>query len=289
MLIILLLAYLSFAICKNVKSEWDLDGPCQLHVQTLADAQARMVECATNFSSPPKVCTNCIDQYIHFKQIEYDTHHLTNVTSLDNKTCSQIFYGNYLLSYGNEISNALTERIWRASRCDSCLDIKWDFEKKNSSISYDSKTIEFEKVLVSWRRCVENFAQQNDTICVECENEFTQLFNYYWKIYKEPGIEFCADVESTMNDTMNIWHTVWQCPDDTKKDIKHDMTIVAISAAVLFVIISLFYLGSYIQVERAERNFVRYSRIQTPRGQRSRLLSSSTVEGSHTPSTSYHG
>ncbi|CAD5215501.1 unnamed protein product [Bursaphelenchus xylophilus] len=288
MLLTFLLTLFPVFEADHVRSEWDLDGPCQIHVQNLARAQARMVECSTNFSSPPKVCTNCIDEYVRFKQMEYDTHHLINVTSLDNKTCSEIFYGNYLLSYSNEISNALTGRIWDASRCESCLNIEWDFAHKNSSITYDSKTILFEKVLVAWRRCVENFASDNSTICAECEKEFTELFSYYWKIYKEPGIDFCADVESTMNDTMNIWHTVWQCPDE-KKDIKHDMTIVAISAAVLFVIISLFYVGSYVQIERAERNYIRYSRIQTPRGQRSRLLSSSTAEGSHTPSSSLHG
>jgi hypothetical protein len=41
-----------------------------------------MTECSTNFSSPPKVCTNCIDQYIKFKETEYLTHHLVSITLL---------------------------------------------------------------------------------------------------------------------------------------------------------------------------------------------------------------
>lgn len=106
-----------------------------------------------------------------------------------------------------------------------------------------------------------------------------------------------------MNDTMNIWHSVWQCPDDTHKAKTVDMTIVSISASVLAVIIVLFYLGSFIQIEREERNLIRCksfyysitlcldSRLQAPRGRRSRLLSSSTAEGSshHTPVSSLHG
>lgn len=77
-----------------------------------------MVKCATSWSSPPKVCTNCFDQYIEFKQMEYFTHHLDNVTSLDNTTCTKVIYANYLLSYVYEISNALTKRVWDTSRCD---------------------------------------------------------------------------------------------------------------------------------------------------------------------------
>ena len=35
-----------------------------------------MVDCAGQFSSPPKVCTNCVEKYIAMKQMEYDLHHL---------------------------------------------------------------------------------------------------------------------------------------------------------------------------------------------------------------------
>ncbi|PIO60019.1 hypothetical protein TELCIR_18501, partial [Teladorsagia circumcincta] len=55
---------------------WDVDGPCQEYVEKLAVVQARMVQCATNWSIPPKVCTNCWEHYIAFKQFEYETKHL---------------------------------------------------------------------------------------------------------------------------------------------------------------------------------------------------------------------
>ncbi|KAI6227813.1 hypothetical protein M3Y95_00556300 [Aphelenchoides besseyi] len=306
-----LVAILPSISCEQTTSEfsnpYDLDGPCQEHIQKLARVQSAMTECATNFSSPPKVCTNCIDQYIKFKEMEYSTHHLvcflimwnssTNVTSLDNRTCSSIFYESYALSYGAEISNSLTQKIWDSSRCGSCLIINWQLEHQNSTIEYDKKTIEFEKTLLKWRSCVSNFTSheeeepKNSTICKKCGKEFDALFGYYWKIYKEPGIDFCLDVETTMNDTMSIWHAVWMCPDDDKPDVKHfDMTIVAFSASFLTVIICLFYMGSYIQIEHSHRNYVRYSRIQAPRGTRSRLLSSSTVDDSmFTPNSSQHG
>ncbi|KAI6208182.1 Succinate dehydrogenase [Aphelenchoides besseyi] len=271
-----LVAILPSISCEQTTSEfsnpYDLDGPCQEHIQKLARVQSAMTECATNFSSPPKVCTNCIDQYIKFKEMEYSTHHLTNVTSLDNRTCSTIFYESYALSYGAEISNSLTQKIWDSSRCGSCLIINWQLEHQNSTIEYDKKTIEFEKTLLKWRSCVSNFTTheeeelKNSTICKKCGKEFDALFEYYWKIYKEPGIDFCLDVETTMNDTMSIWHAVWMCPDDDKPDVKHfDMTIVAFSASFLAIIICLFYMGSYIQIEHSQRNYVRYSRIQAPR------------------------
>lgn len=115
---------------------------------------------------------------------------------------------------------------------------------------------------MDWRECVTNFTNSdkpsNQTICNSCNKQFDQLFLYYWKIYKEPGIDFCLDVETTMNDTMNIWHSVWKCPDDTKPDTKHyDLTILAFSATILVIIICLFYSGSYIQIENAQRNLIR--------------------------------
>lgn len=44
----------------------------------MAVTQSKMAYCATIHSSPPKVCTNCINEYIDFKQIEYMTHQLVN-------------------------------------------------------------------------------------------------------------------------------------------------------------------------------------------------------------------
>ena len=60
-----------------------------------------------------------------------------------------------------------------------------------------------------------------------------------------------------MNDTMNIWHNVWQCPDDTKKDRHHDVMMVAFSVSIFVVIFGVFYAGSYIQTERAKPSLVR--------------------------------
>lgn len=60
-----------------------------------------------------------------------------------------------------------------------------------------------------------------------------------------------------MNDTMKIWHSVWNCPDDTPKAKHYDMTIVAFSATILAIIVCLFYSGSYIQIEHAQRNLIR--------------------------------
>jgi hypothetical protein len=274
--------YFAIAPCYAINQTWDLDGPCQEHIQKLAEVQSKMVKCATTYSSPPKVCTNCIDQYIAFKQVEFDTHHLNNVTSLDNKTCSNVIYGNYLISYGWEISNALTKRIWDASRCDNCLEIQWDFEHKNSTLAYDEKTISFQAVLFDWRNCVSNYSESDanaSTICDQCGKTFDDLFDFYWKIYTDPSTEFCVDIETTMNDTMNLWQNVWQCTDDSRSlDRYHDLTVVAFAATILGIIVSLFYAGSYIQTENAQRSVMRYSELGMPQGPRSRLISSSTVD-----------
>jgi hypothetical protein len=277
LILFLILLQSSLAIDET----WDLDGPCQIHVQKLAEAQAKMVKCATNFSSPPKVCTNCIDEYIDFKQIEYDTHHLDNITSLDNTTCTNVIYGNYLLSYGYEISAALTRSVWDKSRCSSCLEINWDFKNRNSTIQYDDKTVKFQAVLYDWRDCVTNYSSTIEgdnasTICNQCGKPYEALFLYYWQIYIDPSTDFCVDVETTMNDTMHVWHKVWQCPDDTKTDRQSDVVMLLVSVGALLVILTLFYGGSYVQTERAQRNLIRYSRLEAPRGQRSRLVSSSS-------------
>uniref|UniRef100_A0A915EA45 Ubiquinol-cytochrome C reductase hinge domain-containing protein n=1 Tax=Ditylenchus dipsaci TaxID=166011 RepID=A0A915EA45_9BILA len=135
------------------------------------------------------------------------------VLSIDNKTCSSVIYSNYLVSYANELSVALTNSIWEHSRCSSCLEIVWDFEKMNSTIAYDVKTIKFESVLNSWRNCVTNYSlstdQKNSTICVECGKEFDSLFDYYWKIYTSPGVDFCIDVVENNNERYMALCTVF--------------------------------------------------------------------------------
>ncbi|KHJ85293.1 hypothetical protein OESDEN_14984 [Oesophagostomum dentatum] len=255
---------------------WDVDGPCQEYVDKFAVVQANMVQCATNWSIPPKVCTNCWEQYIAFKQVEYETKHLDNVFSLDNRTCTQVIYDNYLLSYSHDISEALTANIWAKSRCHSCLTISWNFTGNSTQVEFVNRT---EKLFL-WRDCVANFTNvydplNNNSICSYCKDTFNSLFDFYWNIYVEPGVEFCVDVETTMNDTIHIWNDVWECVE--KKDRKRDTAAVIITMAGLLIITMLFYASSYIQGGGQPRTLIRYSRRE-PQDMRTRLLSSSASE-----------
>lgn len=82
-------------------------------------------------------------------------------------------------------------------------------EHQNSTIEYDKKTITFEKHLMAWRSCVSNYSvlrwASNETICNMCGKEFDQLFDYYWSIYKEPGIDFCLDIETTVRSEFDLF------------------------------------------------------------------------------------
>lgn len=284
----ILLLVILFVACESVLDNapftadpWDVDGPCQEYVEKFALAQANMVQCATNWSIPPKVCTNCWQQYIAFKQVEYETKHLDNIFSLDNRTCTQVIYDNYLLSYSYDISEALTSNIWAKSRCDSCLTISWNLTANDSRVDFANRTVLFQEKLFHWRDCVANFTAEDielpdkSPICGYCKEQFNKLFDYYWDIYVEPGIEFCVDVETTMNDTIHIWNDVWNCAE--KKDRKRDTAMVFVTMAVLFIITALFYASSYIQGGGQARTLIRYSRM-APEGQRTRLLSSSASD-----------
>ncbi|KAK6732557.1 hypothetical protein RB195_016743 [Necator americanus] len=260
---------------------WDVDGPCQEYVVKFARVQANMVQCATNWSIPPKVCTNCWEQYIAFKHVEYETKHLDNIFSLDNRTCTQVIYDNYLLSYSYDISEALTSNIWAKSRCESCLTIYWNFTANDSRVEFANRTVQFQDKLFQWRDCVANITGTSDEffgkspVCSSCKDQFNKLFTFYWDIYIEPGVEFCVDVETTMNDTIHIWNDVWECAE--KKDRKRDTVAVFVTMAGLAIVTALFYAGSYIQGGGQTRTLIRYSRL-TPQGPRSRLLSSSTSD-----------
>ena len=144
----------------------------------------------------------------------------------------------------------------------ACLKINWDFENQNSTIKYDKKTEDFENILFQWRDCVTNYSDtliggNTSTICQACEKPYDELFEYYWAIYTDPEADFCVDVETTMNDTMHIWHNVWKCPDDTKNDRHKDVLMLTVSIGVFVVILALFYGGSYVQTERMEQNLIR--------------------------------
>ncbi|CAI4221738.1 unnamed protein product [Auanema sp. JU1783] len=272
---------------------WDVDGPCQIYVERFAKAQADMVQCASNWSIPPKVCTNCFEHYITFKQLEYETKHLDNVTSLDNRTCSQVIYDNYLLSYSYDISDALTTRIWDNSRCESCLHIKWNFSYADNNVQFLNRTLAFQNRLFEWRDCVVNFTGwdygeedmlnvgNSSEICGVCNKTFNDLFAFYWGIYVKPGVDFCVDIETTMNDTLHLWNDVWKC--EERKDRKRDTGLVLYTMIVLLILTVLFYVASYIQGGGATRNLIRYSRLDPPVGQRSRLISTSAADHAYLP------
>ncbi|KAF1764403.1 hypothetical protein GCK72_004350 [Caenorhabditis remanei] len=262
---------------------WDLDGPCQKYVEKFAMVQSDMVACATNWSIPPKVCTNCFQNYINFKQYEYETKNLNNVYSLDNRTCTQVIYDNYLLSYSSDISTALTSKIWEKSRCDSCITFDWKFAENKTTPLFIERTLVFQNYLYEWRNCIVNYTSVDaeiidhnlsnaSKICNLCKTPFDELYGYYWKIYTTPDVDFCVDVETTMNDTIHLWDDVWKCAE--KQDRNRDLFGIMITFGTLVLLTALFYAASYIQGGGQTRNLVRYSRLSDPRGQRSRLLSS---------------
>ncbi|KHN88130.1 Uncharacterized protein F42A8.3 [Toxocara canis] len=263
---------------------WDLDGPCQPYIQRFGDTAANMVRCAASFSSPPKVCTTCVSEFIAFKQSEYELHRLTNVSSLDNTSCSQVIFSNYLVSYISELSIVVSRRIWDQSRCDSCVNISWKLEENATMYAFTKNVYNFEDRLLRWRHCVMNYSLDGSlldmnysTICENCLPLFNSLFHFYWDVYVTPGIDFCLDVETTMNDTMNVWHNVWGCADDRGHHRERDWTFVIFSVVILTTLTFLFYLGSYVRSERANRTLVQYSRLGAPGGVRSRILSSSAL------------
>jgi len=60
-----------------------------------------------------------------------------------------------------------------------------------------------------------------------------------------------------MNDTMNLWHDVLHCKDDPRTEDRHqDIRVAAFSAALLAIVIGLFYAGSYIQTEQAQTHLI---------------------------------
>lgn len=58
-----------------------------------------------------------------------------------------------------------------------------------------------------------------------------------------------------MNDTMNLWHNVWHCPDDRVEELR-DWTLLGYSLAFLIIITIFFYAGSYTQSSEIQRHLV---------------------------------
>ncbi|VDN20919.1 unnamed protein product [Gongylonema pulchrum] len=178
-----------------------------------------MVNCAATYSSPPKVCTYCTEEYVALKHMEYHLHKL---------------------GY-------------------ACVIIDWKFETNSTEYSYHNNTVEFQNKLYAWRRCVSNYSSalrtNRSVICDECMNLFNALFEFYWDIYVAPHVDFCLDVETTMNDTTNLWHNVWHCPDDRVEE-RRDWTLLGYSLAFLAIITVFFYTGSYMQSEEIQRRLV---------------------------------
>uniref|UniRef100_A0A915PMB2 C2H2-type domain-containing protein n=1 Tax=Setaria digitata TaxID=48799 RepID=A0A915PMB2_9BILA len=272
---------------EPVDYPWDLNGACQPYIEKFAETSSKMIHCAMTYSSPPKICTYCTEQYVALKHIEYELHKLKHIFSRDNISCDRVIFENYLISYVEEISSTVTQKMWENSRCSSCVNITWNFETNATDYAYYNNTIVFQNKLYEWRRCVSNssFVQNNrSAICDECLSSFNELFQFYWRIYVSPGVSFCLDVETTMNDTMNLWHNVWQCQDDQAEELR-DWTLLGCSLTVLIIITVFFYAGSYIQSPEIQRHLVQYSSLEAPQGLRSRLLTSSTSGRLYTEQT----
>ncbi|VDO38027.1 unnamed protein product [Onchocerca flexuosa] len=267
---------------------YDLNAPCQPYIEMkyqmisqtpkFAEASSKMIRCATLYSSPPKVCTYCTEEYIALKQVEYKLLKLENVFSHDNTTCNRVIYENYLISYVSEVSTTITRNIWENSRCPSCVKINWKFETNSTEYIFYNDTINFQNKL----RCVSNFSssQTNQSvICDKCLSSFDELFQFYWHIYTTPNINFCLDVETTMNDTMNLWHNVWHCSDDRVEELR-DWTLLGYSLALLMIITVFFYADSQLEAPSGLRSYLLNSSLDR--------ISSTLTTGSTEQTTTLH-
>ncbi|VDM96919.1 unnamed protein product [Thelazia callipaeda] len=272
----------SRVVTAQANEPWDLNAPCRPYIEEFSKSGSRMIACAIMYSSPPKVCTYCTEEYVALKHLEYNLLKLVNkyVFSRDNTTCSRVIYDSYVISYISELSKTITHKIWESSHCSSCVNINWHFETNSTNYSYSNNTIDFQNKLFVWRHCVSNYSSFVESsyaiICNKCLDSFNELFQFYWDVYTAPHAKFCLDVETTMNDTMNLWHNVWSCGDEGSKDLQ-DWTVFGYSLTLLIIITVFFYTGSYVQSEETKRRLIHYSELEAPRGLRSYLLSSSVL------------
>lgn len=294
----------------GLDQDWDLNFACREDLKRLANKQAQMAKCAVENSAPPQVCISCYIQYAQLREEEYKSQHL-DILSANNRTCTTVIYENYVVSYAHLMSFSLGKQIWEKARCGSCLIIHGDLAHGTATFDLDNKTSTFSNLLNTWRDCISNATlihknnQKNNKniltqtkeedppfVCNHCSKQFDSLFDFYWKVYTAPNIDFCVDVEAMMNDTMSLWHDVLHCKDDPRTEDRHqDIRVALFSATLLAIVIGLFYAGSYIQTEQSQTQLIQYSRRQAIQEQRSRLLSSSTLDtfADPTPGSSMQG
>lgn len=183
------------------------------------------------------------------------------------------------------------------SHFSACITIKWNFPQNKSEVSFSERTMQFQNRMYEWRNCVVNYTSggvlddnltNGSKICNLCKTTFDELFGYYWKIYTTPDVDFCVDVETTMNDTIHLWDDVWKCAE--KQDRNRDLFGIMITFGTLLLLTALFYAASYIQGGGETRRLIQCkifcipwnilyyfrsdARLSDPHGQRSRLLSS---------------
>jgi len=272
-----------------LEDPYDLNGPCRGYLQNYGSALHDVIHCATNYTSPPKFCLECNERYQHFKSIKENLKYV-NSTSLSNDSCFNVLNGGtYPLSFDWLLTGMIEEKFWQASNCERC----W-----TSDSQLNSRTEKFMQYFSVWKDCLNASTNQNFTagnftaICVKCKAPFNDLFKYYWHVTAdaEDGEgKFCLDIDTIMNDTNRLWK-LWDCPNDPGG---RDTQFLIFTAVFLFTVTTVFYAGSYIQVDRAETNLVQYSRLDPPGGLRTRILGSSSAlandyDATSPPSSSSH-
>uniref|UniRef100_A0A914UV31 Osteopetrosis-associated transmembrane protein 1 n=1 Tax=Plectus sambesii TaxID=2011161 RepID=A0A914UV31_9BILA len=260
----------------NGPASWRINLPCMPFVANFSLAATNFTACALNASLPPIICTECFEQYMDMKY-QYDAaQHADKVFSLLNTTCTEVMFQDYLSSYVKEVFDSLEQKLWVNSKCDYCL--RTDFRTRK--VEFTNITYTFMRYLWDWRECIQNVSEsglmENKTTCVACVKPYETLYSYYWDNYVNPEADFCLDVKSTMNDTTNLWRSIFKCADPRPNRQSESISVIILSA-IFVTITALFYAGSFIQGERKKRDLIKYSRLRTPQGPRSRLLSASLV------------
>ncbi|VDK42138.1 unnamed protein product [Anisakis simplex] len=278
---------------------WELDAPCEPYIEEFGSRASEMINCASKNSLPPKTSVKSLDN-TPCSTVIFSNYLVSYISEISNAITRKI--------WDQSRCSSCMDIEWKLEQNET------GYRYTKNVFDFENKLYAWRDCVqnLSGGGDEDLTSANYSIICENCIQQFNSLFHFYWDVYVKRDTDFCVDVETTvcfhsyslhslftkrecplggdgfinefqlneiiqMNDTMDVWHNVWKCVDNTGKDRSHDLTFIIFSFVILTTLTFLFYLASYVQSERINRTLVQYSHLEVPRGIRSRILSSSAI------------
>ncbi|XP_033741414.1 osteopetrosis-associated transmembrane protein 1-like [Pecten maximus] len=239
---------------SNGSAPYPVYDTCIAYLEEFGIHASRFIRCTIEKARPFRFCEECVVHYKHAMQSYADIEE----DDEDKNGCKSLLLNADRIQVLNEIYNNI-KQIWEEANCKECFSSVSIDVNGTVVFQYSKDTTEFMDKYKTVSSCFRHYSfprDGNDSVCLVCRGNYTQLNSFYKEVRAAKKDLVCMDLVDMMNYTRLMWGQQLHCTKHSADD-----AIVVIIGIIFLTMPILFYVGARYFVARTKRKLMLQKRM----------------------------